>query len=52
MSTGYGGSVCVSPSETTDCDAVLCGENEHCEMVQVQCVRAPCNPIAECRQDP
>ena len=30
------------------CGAVACGESEHCEMVQIQCITTPCNPVATC----
>jgi hypothetical protein len=33
------------------CDSVRCAEGTHCELLQVQCVRAPCNPVPECRSD-
>ena len=33
------------------CDNVRCKEGTHCEMVQVQCVRAPCDPVPECKKD-
>ena len=35
----------------TRCANVRCAEGTHCEMMQVQCVRAPCNPVPECRPD-
>ena len=33
------------------CDTVRCVEGTHCEMVEVQCVRAPCHPVPECKPD-
>lgn len=33
------------------CDNVRCKAGTHCEMVQVQCVRAPCEPVPECKED-
>ena len=41
------------PSEVPkiSCDNVRCKEGTHCEMVQVQCVRAPCDPVPECKPD-
>ncbi len=35
----------------TTCANVRCMAGTHCEMVQVQCVRAPCNPVPECKPD-
>jgi hypothetical protein len=40
----------VDESKTT-CANVRCMAGTHCEMVQVQCVRAPCNPVPECKPD-
>ncbi|ODN05102.1 hypothetical protein Ocin01_01598 [Orchesella cincta] len=31
-----------------NCGDKVCNDGEHCEMVQVQCIRAPCPPIATC----
>jgi hypothetical protein len=33
------------------CANVRCVAGTHCEMVQVQCVKAPCNPVPECKPD-
>lgn len=33
------------------CANVRCAAGTHCEMVQVQCVRAPCDPVPECKPD-
>src|SRR5262249_13388011 len=33
------------------CALVDCKEGTHCEMVQVECFAAPCNPVAECVPD-
>jgi hypothetical protein len=33
------------------CANVRCMAGTHCEMVQVQCVRAPCDPVPECKPD-
>ena len=33
------------------CANVRCMAGTHCEMVQVQCIRAPCNPVPECKPD-
>jgi hypothetical protein len=30
------------------CSTTTCGDNEHCELVEVQCIRAPCYPVATC----
>lgn len=39
-------------AETTDpCATVRCAAGYHCESVQVQCIQAPCPPIAECVAD-
>jgi hypothetical protein len=34
--------------ERDPCGSVACGDTEHCEMVQVQCITTPCNPVATC----
>ena len=33
------------------CDNVRCVAGTHCEMTQVQCIKAPCPPVPECRPD-
>jgi hypothetical protein len=33
------------------CALVDCEEGQHCEMVQVECITAPCDPVAECVPD-
>ncbi len=33
------------------CANVRCMAGTHCKMVQVQCVRAPCNPVPQCTPD-
>jgi len=35
----------------TACDEVRCEAGTHCELVQVQCIRAPCDPVPECKDD-
>jgi hypothetical protein len=39
------------PDAPTTCDHVRCASGTHCEMTEVQCVKAPCPPLPECRQD-
>lgn len=39
------------PSRKLSCDNVRCAEGTHCELVEVQCIRAPCDPVPECRPD-
>jgi len=34
------------------CANVRCAAGTHCEMVQVVCVRAPCDPQPQCKADP
>lgn len=41
----------VAPSTDTSCDHVRCIGGTHCEMTAVQCVRAPCPPVPECKPD-
>ncbi|CAL8073043.1 unnamed protein product [Orchesella dallaii] len=31
-----------------NCENTTCNEGEHCELVQVQCIRAPCPPLPNC----
>ena len=38
--------------ENPTCKGVSCGAFQHCELVQVQCVRAPCPPVPICVDDP
>ncbi|ESO10313.1 hypothetical protein HELRODRAFT_183780 [Helobdella robusta] len=33
------------------CEGFVCQENYRCQSVQVQCIMAPCNPVAECVYD-
>ena len=33
------------------CENVRCDAGTHCELVRVQCVRAPCEPVPECVSD-
>ncbi|MCB9539980.1 MAG: hypothetical protein H6704_27520 [Myxococcales bacterium] len=33
------------------CEGRACREGSHCELVEVQCVRAPCPPVAQCVPD-
>lgn len=33
------------------CANVRCAAGTHCELVQVQCVSAPCDPVPECKPD-
>ncbi|CAL2042701.1 unnamed protein product [Caenorhabditis brenneri] len=41
---------CVPPAQcgANPCDSKKCGCGEECVLVNVNCVRAPCNPVAEC----
>jgi hypothetical protein len=39
------------PAALTACDTVRCAGGTHCELVQVQCVRAPCDPVPQCVGD-
>jgi len=34
------------------CANVRCAAGTRCELVQVQCVAAPCDPVPECKPDP
>lgn len=36
---------------TTTCDNVRCMAGTHCEMIPVQCIKAPCSPVPECKPD-
>lgn len=31
------------------CERVPCTVGTHCELVEVQCIRAPCDPVPQCR---
>ncbi|HEX5659426.1 MAG TPA: hypothetical protein VFX59_19660 [Polyangiales bacterium] len=39
------------PAAPTTCDHVRCAGGTHCELVEVQCIKAPCPPVPECKQD-
>lgn len=39
------------PDAPSRCDQVRCAGDTHCEMVAVQCIRAPCPPVPECKPD-
>lgn len=39
------------PPPAITCDNVRCAAGTHCELVEVQCVRAPCDPVPQCRPD-
>jgi hypothetical protein len=39
------------PAAPMTCDNVRCASGTHCEMVEVQCIKAPCPPVPECKQD-
>jgi hypothetical protein len=39
------------PPAKLSCDNVRCAAGTHCELVQVQCIRAPCDPVPECKPD-
>ncbi|XP_014672850.1 PREDICTED: uncharacterized protein LOC106813254 isoform X3 [Priapulus caudatus] len=43
---GDGCEICECRS--SPCQGIYCGDNRHCETVDVQCVRAPCPPLAKC----
>lgn len=37
--------------ETVDpCSTITCNEDEKCELVQPNCIRAPCNPVPVCKK--
>lgn len=40
-----------SAAPTTTCDNVRCMAGTHCEMIPVQCIKAPCPPVPECKPD-
>ena len=46
-----GGDPPAPPAALTACDTVRCQGGTHCELVQVQCVRAPCDPVPQCVPD-
>ncbi|MDB4975696.1 MAG: hypothetical protein JWN48_4037 [Myxococcaceae bacterium] len=35
-------------SEVDPCKLAACSDDQRCELMQVQCIRAPCRPIASC----
>lgn len=35
-------------NQAPSCKTVKCTADTHCELVEVQCVRAPCPPVAQC----
>lgn len=39
------------PDAPTSCDNVRCAAGTHCELVEVQCIQAPCHARPECKQD-
>ena len=39
------------PPAPLTCDSVRCAAGTHCELVDVQCVRAPCDPVPQCKPD-
>jgi hypothetical protein len=39
------------PKEPVTCDDIRCADGTHCEMPEVQCIRAPCMPVPECKPD-
>jgi hypothetical protein len=39
------------PAAPISCDNVRCAGGTHCEMIEVQCIKAPCPPVPECRPD-
>jgi hypothetical protein len=43
-----GGDPPPAPAAETGCDHVRCEPGTHCELVQVQCIRAPCDPVPQC----
>jgi hypothetical protein len=40
---------CTEPAPT--CDDAVCPAGQHCELVDVVCIRAPCPPLPECVED-
>lgn len=46
---GHAGEPPPPPAALTACDHVRCESGMHCELVQVQCVRAPCDPVPQCK---
>lgn len=38
--------------EPPTCDDVTCGADQHCEMLQIECITTPCNPIPTCMNNP
>ncbi|HEY6876457.1 MAG TPA: hypothetical protein VI299_00480 [Polyangiales bacterium] len=48
---GVDGSSEALPDAPMTCDNVRCASGTHCELIEVQCIRAPCHPVPECRPD-
>jgi hypothetical protein len=46
-----GSAECIPLPENDPCAAVRCEAGTHCEAVEVQCIQAPCPPVAECVPD-
>jgi len=46
---GGGRAECVP---TPSCDGVTCDKGQHCELTEVQCIRAPCPPQPSCVANP
>ncbi len=47
--SGQCGWQCGPPADP--CASVRCAAGTHCEVVQVECIRAPCPPLAQCVPD-
>lgn len=48
-----GGETATEPATSEpSCADLRCGAGEHCEVVEVQCIRAPCPPLPQCVPDP
>jgi hypothetical protein len=48
---GTHGSEVDAGHERNPCDATRCKSGTHCEAVVVQCIQAPCDPVAQCLAD-